>query len=316
MLNTKVRSLRITVLAGGPSSEREVSLISGRNIADALASLGHRVIMLDISPDDLSALDVAADVIFPALHGRFGEDGEVQRILEGRGLPYVGCGPAASALAMDKVATKRACAQVGIPVAEDMLVTPDQRDAAINRWEGTRAIVKPVDQGSSVDVYISPDQLPLPEAIDRLLAKYGRAMVERFIAGPELAVGVLGGEVLPVVQIVPQPQRPFYDYQAKYLDENTTYLVNPPLPPDLLKRIQDMTAVVFERLGCRDLSRIDWLVDKVSLQAYLLEVNTLPGFTSHSLLPKAAAAVGIDYVSLCQKLVDMAVSRGPHAAAA
>ncbi len=316
MLSQKARPLRITVLAGGPSSEREVSLVSGRTIADALASLGHTVRMLDISPDDLSALDVPADVIFPALHGCFGEDGEVQKILEARGLPYVGCGPAASELAMNKIATKQACARVGIPVADDQVVTPGLRDAACDRWQGTRVIVKPVDQGSSVDVYIAPDQLPLPEAIDRLLAKYGRAMVERFISGPELAVGVLGGQVLPVVQIIPQPERPFYDYQAKYLDENTTYLVNPPLPADLLKRIQDMTAVVFKTLACRDLSRIDWLVDKAGLQPYLLEVNTLPGFTSHSLLPKAAAAVGIDYASLCQRLVEMALARGPHAAAA
>ena len=184
MLNKTIKALRITVLAGGPSSEREVSLVSGKNIADALASLGHKVQMLDISPTNLSALDVPADVIFPALHGCFGEDGEVQKILEARGLPYVGCGPTASALAMDKVATKRVCAQAGIPVADDQLVIPDQRNAALRKWSATKVVIKPVDQGSSVDVYIAPDQLALPEALDRLLDKYGQAMVERFIAGP------------------------------------------------------------------------------------------------------------------------------------
>lgn len=311
-----IRPLRVTVLAGGPSSEREISLISGTGIADALASLGHHVRMLDISPGDLSALDVPADVIFPALHGHFGEDGEVQKILESRGLAYVGCGPEASALAMDKVGTKQAAARAGIPTADYQLVTPDQRDAALRTWAGAKVCVKPVDQGSSVDTYIVPDAIPLPEAVDRLLARYGQALVEKFISGPELTVGVLGDRVLPVIQIVPQAERAFYDYQAKYKDDNTTYLVNPPLDPSLLKRIQEMSLTVFRTVGCRDLSRIDWLIEKATNQPYFLEVNTLPGFTSHSLLPKAAAAVGIDYSSLCQQLVEMALRRGPRAAAA
>lgn len=316
MSNQTIRPLRITVLAGGPSTEREVSLVSGKGIADALASLGHQVQMLDISPDDLSALDVPADVIFPALHGHFGEDGEVQKILEARGLPYVGCGPEASALAMDKVRTKQACAHAGIPTAEHQLVTPDQRDAALRAWTDKKVCVKPVDQGSSVDTYIVPDAITLPEALDRLLGRYGQALIERFIVGPELTVGVLGDRVLPVIQIVPQSQRAFYDYQAKYKDDNTTYLVNPPLDPVLLQRVQEMSLTVFRTIGCRDLSRIDWLIEKATGQPYLLEVNTLPGFTSHSLLPKAAAAIGIDYTSLCQQLVEMALRRGPQVAAA
>lgn len=316
MLNKTIRPLRITVLAGGPSSEREVSLISGRAITDALTSLGHHVQMLDISPTNLAALDVPADVIFPALHGYFGEDGEVQKLLEARGLPYVGCGPEASALAMDKVATKRAAARAGVPVADDQVVTPANRDTALQRWASTKVCVKPIDQGSSVDTYIVPDQIPLPDALDRLLTRYGQALVERFINGPELTVGVLGGQVLPVIQIVPQSQRTFYDYQAKYKDDNTTYLVNPPLPADLLQRIQEMTLLVFKTVGCRDLSRIDWLIEKSTGQPYLLEVNTLPGFTSHSLLPKAAASIGIDFAGLCQKLVEMALARSPQAAVA
>ena len=185
MSNQTIRPLCVTVLAGGPSSEREVSLISGKGIADALASLGHHVRMLDISPGDLSALDVPADVIFPALHGHFGEDGEVQKILESRGLPYVGCGPEASALAMDKVGTKRAAARAGIPTADYQLVTPDQRDTALRTWAGMKVCVKPVDQGSSVDTYIVPDAIPEPEAVDRLLARYGQALVEKFVNGPE-----------------------------------------------------------------------------------------------------------------------------------
>jgi D-alanine-D-alanine ligase len=316
MPSKAIRPLRITVLAGGPSSEREVSLISGKAITDALARLGHRVRMLDISPNDLSALDVPADVIFPALHGHFGEDGEVQKILEARGLPYVGCGPEASALAMDKVATKRACARAGVPTPDYQLVTPDQRNAALRIWAATKVCVKPVNQGSSVDTYIVSDAIPLPDAIDRLLGKYGQALVEKFIDGPELTVGVLGERVLPVIQIVPQSERAFYDYQAKYQDDNTTYLVNPPLDAGLLKRVQEMSLTVFKTVGCRDLSRTDWRIEQSNGQPYFLEVNTLPGFTSHSLLPKAAGAVGIDFAALCQHLVEMALQRGPHAAAA
>lgn len=316
MQTKPISPMRITVLAGGPSSEREVSLISGKAVADALAGLGHHVQMRDISPTDLSALDVPADLIFPVLHGHFGEDGEVQKILEARGLPYVGCGPAASALAMDKVATKRACAKAGVPTADHQLVTPDQRDAALRTWSKTKVCVKPVDQGSSVDTYIVPDAIPLADALNRLLGKYGQALVEKFIDGPELTVGVLGDQVLPIIQIIPQSERTFYDYQAKYRDDNTQYLVNPPLPADLSKRIQDLTMVVFCTVGCRDLSRIDWLIEKATGQPYLLEVNTLPGFTSHSLLPKAAGAIGIDFAGLCQKLVEMALQRGGHAAAA
>ncbi len=173
-----------------------------------------------------------------------------------------------------------------------------------------------MDQGSSVDIYIVPDMLSLADAVARLLDKYGQALVEQFIDGPELTVGVLGGRALPVIQIIPNRERTFYDYQAKYHDDNTEYLVNPPLPASLLKRVQDLSLIVFEGLGCRDISRIDWRIDKTTSQAYFLEVNTLPGFTSHSLVPKAAAAIGIDFAALCQRLVEMALQRGPHAAAA
>lgn len=316
MLNKTIRPLRITVLAGGPSSEREVSLVSGKAVADALASLGHRVQMLDISPSDLSALDVPADVIFPAMHGQFGEDGQVQQILDQRGIPYVGCGAEASSMAIDKVLTKQKAARAGVLTPEWLLVTSDKRNAPMPAWAHTRSVVKPVDQGSSVDIYVVPDMLPLAEATDRLVGKYGQALVEQFIDGPELTVGVLGGQALPVIQIIPNRERAFYDYQAKYHDDNTQYLVNPPLPADLLQRVQDLSLTVFKGLGCRDISRIDWRIDKTTSQAYFLEVNTLPGFTSHSLVPKAAAAIGIDFASLCQKLVEIALQRGPHAAAA
>lgn len=301
------RTMVITVLAGGPSSEREVSLVSGKAVADALASLGHRVTMRDIRPEDLSALDAPADVIFPVLHGGFGEDGRLQGILEQRRLRYVGCGPEASALAMDKVRTKQACAAKGIPTADWIVATAANRDAAMRTWTGRKVAVKPVDQGSSVDTYIVPDTIDLAQAVDRLITRYGQAMVEQYIDGPELTVGVLAGQPLPVIEIVPKAT--FYDYHAKYVAEDTNYIVNPPLPATLLKQVQDLSARVFAIIGCRDLSRVDWRIDKATEQPYLLEINTLPGFTSHSLLPKAAAAVGIDFAHLCDKLARMAMDR-------
>ena len=311
-----IRSLRITVLAGGPSSEREVSLVSGKAVTDALASLGHKVRMLDISPADLSALDLPADVIFPAMHGHFGEDGQVQQILDQRGIPYVGCGAEASAMAIDKVLTKQKAAQAGVMTPQWLLVTPDTRNSPMPAWAHARSVVKPVDQGSSVDIHIVPDMRPLAEATGRLVDKYGQALIEQFIDGPELTVGVLDGRALPVIQIIPNRERTFYDYQAKYHDDNTQYLVNPPMPASLLHRVQDLSLTVFEGLGCRDISRIDWRIDKTTGEAYFLEVNTLPGFTSHSLVPKAAAAVGIDFAHLCQMLAELALRRSPQSAAA
>jgi len=303
----RLEKVKITVLAGGPGSERDVSLESGRAVAEALASLGHEVQTLDILPENLAALDVPADVVFPALHGEFGEDGTLQAILESRGIRYVGSGPQASALAMDKAATKRLCSRASVPTAEWQLITNENRQAAARNWSGSRVVLKPIDRGSSVDCYIVPDDLGLEEALDRLLGRYGRCLVERYVDGPELTVGILGRQALPVIQIV--PRRRFYDYEAKYADDATRYLVNPPLDAALLRQVQALSLGVFEILGCRDMARVDWRVDAASQTPYLLEVNTIPGFTSHSLLPKAAAAAGIDFPRLCRILIEMAMSR-------
>lgn len=301
------KKLTITVLAGGPSSEREVSLLSGKAIAESLVTLGHKVQVRDICPEDLTALDGEADVIFPALHGAFGEDGQLQEILDQRGLRYVGCGAAASAAAMNKAVTKRLCSRVGVPTAAWQQVVRQEHPAALQIWAGKKVCVKPIDQGSSVDTYIVPDAMPLADAVNLLLTKYEQALVEQYIDGSELTVGVLGGEPLPVIEIV--PASPFYDYHAKYQADDTQYIVNPPMPASLLKQAQELSLTVFSTLGCRDLSRVDWRVDKESGSLYLLEVNTMPGFTSHSLLPMAAAAKGIDFANLCQRLVEMAMVR-------
>lgn len=291
--------LSVTVLAGGPSAEREVSLESGAAVADALRRSGHRVRLADVSPDDLHALDAPADVIFPALHGAFGEDGTLQRILEQRGLAFVGSGSAASALAMDKAACKRRVAELGIP-------TPAYEVLDQARVPGIKppAVVKPVDQGSSVGAHIARDAAALREAVRQTVEQFGRALVEAFIEGAEITIGMLDDRPLPAIRI--RPGRDFYDYEAKYRDARTEYCFDTGLEAAVLEQLATLSLRAFEHIGCRHLARVDWIVDAAG-QPWFLEINTLPGFTSHSLLPKAAARAGIGFEALCDRLVRMAL---------
>jgi len=300
--------LDITVLAGGPSAEREVSLQSGAGVASALTGLGHAVTVSDIRPDDLSALDRAADFVFVALHGEFGEDGQVQALLEARGLSYCGSDSAASSLVMNKVATKQRVKEAGIPTPPYRVFTMQDRPPDVDGWD-VPAVVKPIASGSSVDTFIVRDGAALCSAVQDVAGKYGSALVERYIQGPELTVGILGDQALPVCQI--RTQREFYNYQAKYLDDDTQYLFDIDLPAGVLREVQRLSLEAHRALGCRDFSRVDWMVEGRTLQPYLLEVNSIPGFTSHSLLPKAAARVGISFEQLCQTIVDLGLRRDP-----
>ncbi|KPK80832.1 MAG: hypothetical protein AMJ81_11280 [Phycisphaerae bacterium SM23_33] len=306
----RTKPLDITVLMGGPGSEREVSLVSGAAVADALQRCGHRVTRADISPADTSALDRrGVEVVFVALHGVFGEDGEVQRLCEARGLTYVGSGPGASRLAMDKHASKQVFRRSG-------LATPDwvTLEASMPAWQRAAllqefpppCVLKPNDGGSSVDVYIARDQAARQQALERLLAGYGRAMIESFVPGREMTVGVLGAEALPVLEI--RPHREFYDYQAKYNDDSTEYIVDPDLPLPVKEHLRAAGLAAHKALGCRDFSRVDFILAEDG-PAHVLEVNTIPGFTSHSLLPKAAAAVNIGFDQLCDRIVQLALER-------
>lgn len=300
--------LRVTVLCGGPSAERAVSLESGRAVADALRRRGHRVFVADVSPDDLSALDRRADVVFPALHGTFGEDGALQSILEQRGIRFVGSGSAASALAMDKVRTKRLAAADGVSTPAYFVFAPAGAGPgaapgfpaaeALPPW--TRpVVVKPVDQGSSVLTSIVHGPEAYEPAVRAVVARYGRALIEDFVAGDELTVALLDGEPLPPICV--RPKRGFYDYEAKYHDERTEYLFDCGLPPEVLDEARRQSARVYARVGCRHLARIDWIADRAG-RLWMLEVNTLPGFTSHSLLPMAAARAGIPFDELVDRL--------------
>lgn len=299
------RRLSIMVLMGGASTERAVSQASGEAVAAALESRGHHVSQADVSPDDLSALDRAdVDVVFVALHGSFGEDGQLQHILEQRGLRYTGSDPKASRLGMDKIEAKRRFAEAGVPTPPFAVAEASRRAVLDFPFP---VVVKPADQGSSVDCSIVRQASELEAAVTHIADTYGRCLIEQYIRGPELTVGILAGRALPVCQI--RSATAFYDYEAKYQDERTEYLFDIDLPGELLQRVQQLSVSAFEALGCRDMSRVDWMIDAATLQPYCLEVNTIPGFTSHSLLPKAAAQVGISFPELCEQLVKMAMQR-------
>jgi len=305
--STRVRqAVKVTVLMGGDSSERQVSLASGTAVADALESLGYRVHRADVRPDDLSALDVPADVVFVALHGGFGEDGRLQAELDRRGIRYCGSGPEASARAMDKVAAKQAFCRVGVPTPRFDVACPERVGPALACWS-LPVVVKPVSEGSSVDCNIVRRYEQLAPTVQRLLDRYDRCLIEQYIKGPELTVGILGEQALPVCQI--RPRREFYDYQAKYCDDETEYLFEIELPAELLRRVQELSLRAHAALGCRDFSRVDWVVDEATGQPFVLEVNTIPGFTDHSLLPKAAERAGLSFARLCERIVELSLQR-------
>ncbi len=294
---------RVTVLRGGPSAEREVSLAGGRAVAAAVRELGHTVTEADISPDDLTALDIPADIIFPVLHGRFGEDGQLQRILEQRGLAFVGSGSEASRISINKDATKRTWQVAGLPTAPWVIVTSDA-DPALGQME-LPIVVKPLEEGSSIGVSVCSTLEELKGALPKALSKFGRVMVEQRLDGPELTVGVLGHAPLPVIQV--RPAAGWYDYAAKYERNDTDYFLDPAIDGATYQTVQQLAAKAFEVLGCRHLSRVDFIVDRRT-GPQLLEINTLPGFTDHSLLPKAAAHAGIPFGRLVEMLLEMAWS--------
>jgi D-alanine-D-alanine ligase len=305
------RPMDITVLMGGPSSERDISLISGEAVASALEQVGHAVTRSDISPSDTSALDRdGLDVVFIALHGDFGESGEVQTLCEQRGLPYIGSGPRASRLAMDKAAAKQIFKRSGLTTPDWMIVESYHSRQLVEQWLEEippPVVVKPVDGGSSVDIIIAQDAPAREEAMEALLEQYGRVMLERLVVGREMTVGILGEEALPVLEIV--PGHAFYDKAAKYDDDaGTQYLFDHGLPQAVVDQLQADSLQAHAVLDCRDLSRVDFILDGENVPQ-ILEINTIPGFTSHSLLPMAAANVGIGFGELVDRLAMMAQER-------
>jgi D-alanine-D-alanine ligase len=299
--------MKITVLYGGPSAEREVSLVSGKSVADALKHAGHDVLLHDIHPGDLSVLDKPADVIFPVLHGEWGESGELQEILEQRKLRFVGSGSKASRLGMDKVKTKKAWEAAGLPTPRYKVI---QRGEPIKDVPES-CVVKAISSGSSIDVHVcksSAEGTPgnAQKAIEEILSRHDEVLVEQFIDGPELTVGLLEEEPLAPIRIV--AKREFFDYEAKYKANDTEHRFDTGLPKDVSERCRELAKQANGVVGARDLARIDIMLDSAH-RPFLLEINTLPGFTPKSLLPEAAAHAGVPFGALVDRLVKRAASR-------
>ena len=302
--------MKVTVLYGGPSSEREVSLVSGKAVIEGLQSAGHDVFASDVSPTDLKGLDHPADVIFPVLHGAFGESGELQEILEQRGLPFVGSGSNASRLGMDKVVTKRAWEKAGLPTPAYRVI---RRGDKIDEILGS-CVVKAIGGGSSIDVFVckAPADCMAAEAVSaikQVLARHETALVEQFIDGPELTVGLLEEKPLAPIRIV--AKREFFDYEAKYKASDTEHRFDTGLPADVVEKCRQLAEKANAVVGAVDLARIDIMLDG-DHRPYLLEINTLPGFTPKSLLPEAAAHSGVPFAALVDRLVRRAQQRGPR----
>lgn len=302
------KDIKVAVLAGGVGQERPVSLQSGQNIAAAIGNAGLKVITSDITPDDMSILDDASiDVFFLALHGMFGEDGQLQEILESRGLVYTGSGPKASRDAFDKVISKEAFAAAGVPLPRHICVTgDDDRDKLASQLAkiGDTFVVKPIKQGSSVGVEIIDGCAAAVESAIKCFDSFGNCMIEEFISGKEITVGILNGRTLPITEI--KSAVGFYDYQAKYIDDTTQYLFDTIKENELIEEINRTALACYNSLGCRHQSRVDMILADDAI-AYVLEINTLPGFTSHSLLPMAAKKAGISASRLCLEIIEAAL---------
>jgi D-alanine-D-alanine ligase len=295
--------LHITVMLGGPSAEREVSLQSGAAVVKALRSLGHTVDTLD-PRDDSWRLEAETEVVFLALHGTYGEDGTVQRHLERLGLPYTGSDSEASRIAFDKVMTKQRCVQLGVPTARfEVFASPKASWPA--GWRPP-VVLKPVRQGSSVGLQFVERIQDWDAALTEAMRYDSQVLLEEKITGRETTVGILGGEALPIVEV--RPRHGGYDYQNKYTSGRTEYFCPASFDGVTTQRIQQAALDAFRAVGGRDYGRVD-VIARPDGDPVVLEVNTLPGMTETSLLPKAAAAAGIGFAELCQRMVDLAMRR-------
>jgi D-alanine-D-alanine ligase len=295
---------KVAVLLGGKSAEREVSLKSGSMVLKALRSRGVDAVPFD--PAERGVEELARerfDRAFIALHGRFGEDGTVQGVLEWLGIPYTGSGVLASALAMDKLRTKRVWQSEKLPTPAYELLGPDTNFRISARRLGVPLMVKPASEGSSIGMSKVRAAAKLQDAY-RLAAKYDRVVIaEKFVEGIELTAGILGERALPLIKL--ETPRDFYDYEAKYIANDTRYIVPCGLPAKKEAEIQALCLRAFQALGCQGWGRVDLMLGRGG-RPYLLEVNTSPGMTDHSLVPMAARAVGLSYEDLCVKILESA----------
>jgi D-alanine-D-alanine ligase len=295
---------KVAVLLGGKSAEREVSLKSGAMVLKALRARGVDAHPFDPSERTLDALlGERFERVFIALHGRFGEDGTVQGILEWLGIPYTGSGVLASALAMDKLRTKMLWLAGGLPTPPYEMLGKDSNWQKVAARLGLPIMVKPANEGSSIGM----SKVRSADALDEAFAlafNYDRmVMAEKFIEGTELTGAILGDQALPLIKL--ETPRDFYDYQAKYISDDTRYIVPCGLPLEKERELQALCLRAFNALGCTGWGRVDLMLDKAGAP-YLLEVNTSPGMTDHSLVPMAARAIGMSYEDLCLRILENA----------
>jgi D-alanine-D-alanine ligase len=303
------KKAKVAVVMGGSSAEREISIQSGSGVMRALASLGYEAQSLDYDARFLDAVrEIAPDVVFNALHGPGGEDGQIQGLLDFLRIPYTGSGVEAAALAMDKHLTKKLLAAEGLPTpAWDLF---DLSGGTLPLLPGSLdlpLVIKPRFEGSSQGVTIVKTHEQWTNAMIGAAKAYPQIMAEEYIAGAEFTCGVLGEEALPVIEIVPN-QDDFYTFDAKYEPNGSTHIVPAKIDEDLAARMQMLALSVHRLLGLRDYSRADFIVTKEG-RPYLLEVNTLPGLTQTSLLPDACGAIGISYEALIDRLIGYALAR-------
>jgi len=289
---------------GGRSAEREISLKSGAMVLGALKRSDVDAHAFD--PQERRLEELVAERFeraFIALHGRFGEDGTVQGALEYLGIPYTGSGVMGSSLAMDKARTKLLWQASGVPTPAFELLSPRMEPTEVVRRLGLPLMVKPVSEGSSIGMTKVTSAEMLEEAFE-LAARYDKAvMAESFVEGAELTAGILGGEPLPLIRL--ETPRTFYDYEAKYFSDDTRYICPCGLPERQEKRLQEIAISAFESLGCAGWGRVDLMLDRAG-EPSLLEVNTVPGMTDHSLVPMAARARGISFDQLCVRILESA----------
>jgi D-alanine-D-alanine ligase len=303
------KSPRIALLKGGTSSEREISLISGGYVAGALRDAGYDVNEIDIKEPVVTPEMKKADIVFPVLHGGFGENGEIQKALEDAGISYVGCDSIACGIAIDKILSKNLMLEESIPTAKFAILTKKNKAFPANLK--LPVVVKPPTEGSTVGISIVFEEKDWDNAVDTAFKYSGESvLVEQFIKGTEVTVGILGEQVLPLVEI--RYPGKTYDFDAKYTHQQgeTRYFCPPEsLPPEVQTKAQEIALNFFKALGGRDLMRVDMIIREDDYSIYVLEANNLPGFTESSLFPKAAKVAGYSFVEVCAKLAKMALDR-------
>lgn len=307
-----MKSRKVAVVMGGPSDEREVSLNTGRAILSALQEKGYNAVGIDLEPERFvtQLQEEKIEVVFNAIHGKYGEDGILQGVLELLKIPYTGSGVLASAMAMDKGISKHMFIAANIPTPRSRIYTKEHFDSdlptEIQVDFGMPVVVKSSAQGSSIGVNIVEQPKDLSAAIDQAFKYSENILVEKFISGKEVTVAIIGKnkfEALPIIEIVPHSGR--YDYHSKYTKGATEYIVPARLSEDVACSVKKVALEAFKALGCRGIARVDIMLDKDD-SPYVLEINTIPGMTATSLVPKAAAAAGISFADLCERLLLMA----------